>query len=197
MKKIELILAVLLGFLGTAVALPQGPVITGPAAIGQRIPHFTAEAWDMRGATPSKGVLDSLKSKRATVYIFVGTHCPATQAYAERLTQLDGAYAKKGVDFVFLYPNRDDTLDAATAFHKEKQFKGRLIKDDEGKLAHLLGAQRTSELFLTDRKGTVVYHGAIDDSREVSQVKQHFLTMALDATLAGKPVSITESNVVA
>jgi hypothetical protein len=64
-------------------------------------------------------------------------------------------------------------------------------------VAHVLGAQRTSELFVADKKGVVVYHGAVDDSRDPNAVKQRYLAPALDETLAGKAVTTPASQVFA
>ena len=165
--------------------------------IGDRVPAFTAPAIDLSGTQPKTADFDSHKTTRATAYVFVGCTCPATNAYAERLTQLEHTYAPKGVDFLFLYPNKNDTTEEKLAFHKQKQFTGRLIDDEGGKLAHLFKATRTSELFLTDKKGIVVYHGAIDDSRDPAQVKQRYLANALDEMIAGKPVTTSMSEVFA
>jgi hypothetical protein len=43
----------------------------------------------------------------------------------------------------------------------------------------------------------VVFHGGIDDSRDAAGVKEQFLRMALDETLAGKPVTKTAAQVFA
>jgi len=185
------------GGIGSVAAAPTQAAPETGTGIGQRVPPFTAELLDVSGAKPRSAPFDSHKTKHVTAYIFVGTHCPATQAYVERLAQLQKTYKSKGVDILYIYPNHEDTADMKVAFHKEKKLSGRLIDDQGGKLARLFGAQRTSEVFVTDKKGIIVYHGAIDDSRDPSGVKQHYLTTALDQTLAGKPVLTASSQVFA
>ena len=179
---------------GAATAMADKTDVATGTEIGQRLPQFTAPAIDASGKTLE---FDSHKTTRPTIYIFVGTHCPATGAYAERLTDLEKSYAPKGDDFVYLYPNREDTQEAAAAFHKEKKFTGRLIYDQGAQLARLFKAQRTSELFLVNKDGVIVYHGAIDDSRDPSAVKEHYLAKALDELLAGKPITTASSQVFA
>ena len=182
---------------GLALASPDKTEITTGTGIGQRIPQFAAQATDVSGGKPKTVEIDSHKTTRPTVYIFVGTHCPATAAYAERLVQLEKTYGPKGVDLIYLYPNNEDTSGAQLAFHDEKKFTGKLIDDHGARLARLLNAQHTTELFLVNKDGIIVYHGAIDDSRDPDAVKQRYLITALDETLAGKPVTTTASQVFA
>lgn len=136
------------------------------------------------------------KPRRPTAYVFLGTTCPATARYVDRLKALEQRYRGK-VDFLFVYPNRTDSPQAKAAFHKEKGFAGPMIDDQGGKLAKELGAQRTSEVVLVDRKGKVVYRGAIDDHRDSAQVKKTYLATAIDELLAGKPVTTSTSPVFA
>ncbi len=178
---------------GPAAAFADKTDVPTGTEIGQRLPQFTAPAID---ASSGKTVeFDSHKTTQPTIYIFIGTHCPATAAYAERLTQMEKTYAPKGVDIVYLYPNNEDSKEAAIAFHKEKRFTGRLIHDQGAQLARLFNAHRTSELFLVNKDGVIVYHGAIDDSRDPGAVKQRYLATALDELLAGKPITTTSSTV--
>lgn len=180
---------------GTSAASPDKTDVATGTGIGQRLPQFTAPVIDVSGAKPTTTELDSHKTTKPTVYLFVGTHCPATAAYAERLTQLEKTYMAKGVDFIDIYPNREDTHDAQLAFHAEKKFTARVINDEGARLARLFGAKRTTELFLVNQDGVVVYHGAIDDSRDPGTVQQHYLANALDAVLAGKAVTTTSTDV--
>jgi thiol-disulfide isomerase/thioredoxin len=162
-----------------------------------RIPPFTAEAIDFTGPQTKKVPFDSHANDHVTVYFVAGTTCSATKAYAERLQHLEREYRAKGVDFVYVYPNRDDTVEEKLAFHKQKQLGGRLVDDQGGRIARLLGAQRTSEVFVADKQGEVVFHGAVDDSRDPKSTGRAYLAPALDETLAGKPVSTPFSKVFA
>ena len=197
MKKTALTFVLCIVAAGSAGATPDKTDVVTGTGIGQRLPQFTAQVIDVSAGKPKTAEFDSLKTKRSTVYIFVGTHCPATAAYAERLTQLEKTYAPKGIDFIYIYPNREDTTDTKLAFHGEKKFTGRLIDDQGARLAHLFNAQRTSELFLVNKDDVIVYHGAIDDSRDPGAVKERYLATALDQLLGGKPITTAESQVFA
>jgi hypothetical protein len=116
--------------------------------------------------------------------------------YQERFMRLAQAYGPKGVEFVYIYPNRNDSPEHEQAFHKEKNLGGRLIDDRGGRLAGLFKAEKTTEVFLADKKGAIVYHGAVDDSRnDDTAVQKRYVATALDELLAGKPVTITVSPV--
>ena len=179
-----------------AAAADEKPVTIG-TDIGQHVPAFTAPAVDVAATSAKTTEFDSQKTKHVTAYVFVGVTCPATNAYVDRFKQLEQQYGPKGVDFIYMYPNSNDTTDAKLAFHKEKGLTGRLIDDQGAKLARLFKAQRTSELFLVNQQGIVVYHGAVDDSRDPSGVKQRYLATALDALLQGKPIEVATTQVFA
>jgi len=187
--KIFVALAVYFVSITTVAAAGNDPVV------GQHIPPFTSQVLNMSGEASKTTPFDSAAAKRITTYMVIGVNCPATQAYSERVSQLQKAYGPKGVDFIYVYSNREDTLDGKIAFHRERHLGGMLIDDQGGAVAKKLGARRTSELFLANKEGTVVYHGGVDDSRDPAGVKQQYLKMALDQTLAGSPVTVSTSPV--
>lgn len=178
-------------FFTAAAGLAADPLV------GRRLPSFSTEVLDLAGGKPRPSVFESDKATRPTVYIMVGTRCPATGDYAGRFAALQREYAARGVDFIYVYANREDTKEEKIAFHRAKDLGGRLVADGGGEIARRLGATRTTEVFLADAQGTIVFHGGIDDSRSAAGVKQQFLKMALDATLAGQPVAVTSAQVFA
>jgi hypothetical protein len=187
---LTLSLLVLLG--SAAVAAP----VVG-TKVGDRVPQFTATLVNVSGAEPKKTDFDSHATPRATAYVFVGTTCPATKDYLERMRDLEKTYGGKKVDFVFIYPNRPDTSDAKLAFHKDAKLTSPMVDDQGAKLALALGAKRTSEVVLTDKGGVILFRGGIDDNRSATNVTQRYLVTAIDEHLAGKPVTTTTAQVLA
>src|SRR5574341_2610933 len=108
MTKQALILTVCVAAISGVVATSSQTSAATGAPIGERVPQFAAQLIDVSGEQPKPADFDSHKTQRPTVYIFVGTTCPATAAYVERLRALEKTYGEKGVDFIYLYPNRDD-----------------------------------------------------------------------------------------
>jgi hypothetical protein len=170
--------------LALALLLPSLAVAApGNAEVGDPLPTFAKDGHDSR------------KLARPTVYLFLGTTCPASQEYAERIRALDAAYAGK-VDFVYLYPNNTDKPEDKQAHFKRLGLKGRFIDDTGAKIAGTLKATRTTEAVVADKTGKITYRGAIDDNRDsAANVKQRHLAEALDATLAGKPAPVAKTAV--
>jgi hypothetical protein len=157
---------------------------------GRAVPRFEAKLQD-DGKTVT---VDSHRTARPTVYLFVGATCPTTARYLDRLRALEAAHAGK-VDFIYLYPNANESPSQKAAFHAEKKLAGGMIDDAGAKIAGLLGARRTAEVFVVDAKHRIAYHGAIDDDREGRNVTRRHLALALDEVLAGKPVSRPTTDV--
>jgi hypothetical protein len=166
-------------------------------AIGERVPQFTADITSVKGATPQTSKFDSHKTKRISAYIFIGSTCPATNAYVDRFKEIERTYGPKGIDFIYLYPNANDTHDVQLAFHKEKGFAGPLIDDHGAHVAQLFKAKRTTEIFVADKKGIIVFHGGVDNSREPRAITERYLAPALGQLLAGQPITRSTTDVFA
>jgi hypothetical protein len=140
--------------------------------------------------------LDSAKQARLTVYFLAGTTCAATTDYAERLVALVDAYGVKGVDFVFIYPNKNESAADKRKFHKERKLGGAFLNDADGAIVKRLAARRTGEALLCDKEGRVLYRGGVDDNlKDAAKVKARYLAQAIDEALAGKAVSVTTGKV--
>jgi hypothetical protein len=167
------------------------------AGIGQKLPRITAPSVIMTGNEERTAAFDSQQLGKVTAYVIVGTRCPTTAVYVERFKELEKAYAPKGIEFVYIYPNRDDSPEAKRAFHKEHGFAGRMIDDQGAAIAKTLQAKRTSEFVLVDKNGTILFRGGIDDSKEADKVTKRHAAAALDEHLAGKTISVSASQVFA
>ena len=71
------------------------------------------------------------------------------------------------------------------------------IDDSSGAVGHLYGMKTTPHMFVIDKNGVLVYDGAIDDQpdpfHDPSKAK-NYVSEAIDALLAGKPVTVTETK---
>ena len=126
--------------------------------------------------------------------MFMATQCPVSNAYNERMVKLYDAYSKKGIAVVGINANKQESVDEITSHSKEHGFKFPVLKDEQNKIADLYAAQVTPEVFVVNPEGKLVYHGSIDDSRNVDKVKTQTLSVALDALLAGKSVAVSETK---
>ena len=160
-----------------------------PPAIGASIADFTLP--DVDGKAHS---LASLKGDKGTVLIFVAVQCPVSNAYNERMEKLAQDYKARGINVIGINANSTESAADVKKHAAEKSLTFPILKDEGNKIADSLGATRTPEAYLLDANNKLVYHGRIDNSRDMSQVNSSELREALDLTLAGKPVAKTTAN---
>jgi peroxiredoxin len=155
----------------------------------KKVENFTLE--DYNGLKHS---LSDYKSSKAIVLMFIATQCPVSNAYNERMVHLYKEYASKGVAFVGINANKQETVEEIKEHAKEHGFSFPVLKDNSNIVADKLAASVTPEIFVLNRKLEVLYHGRIDDSRRASDVKSEDLRNALNELLAGKPVAVAETK---
>jgi peroxiredoxin len=143
--------------------------------------------------------LAGLKDKKAIVVVFLGTECPINNAYVPRLIELHETYAAKGVQFLAVNSNCQDSAERVADHAKQFAIPFPVLKDKQNQVADLFGAQRTPEAFILDIEAKIRYRGRIDDQIGIaykrSQPSRRDLAIALDELLAGKPVTQAETPV--
>ncbi len=136
----------------------------------------------------------------ATVVCFLGTECPLARLYAPRLQKVADQYASRGVVLLGIDSNLQDTLAEVESFRKSNNLRFDIGMDYDQKVASALGAERTPEVVVLDRNHAIRYRGRIDDQYLPGVVKPQAtvseLTDALDAVLAGEPVSVERTQAV-
>jgi len=161
------------------------PALVAPA-IGTAIEEFTLPDADGKNQT-----LASLKGKNGSVLIFISTQCPVSNAYNERMEALAQEFGKRGIAVIGIDANSTESAEMVKAFATEKHLTFPMLKDPANKLADKLGATRTPEAYLLDGANKLLYHGRIDNSKEESGVNTRELRDAIEAVLAGKPITKT------
>jgi peroxiredoxin len=161
---------------------------TTPARLNARVGNFTLK--DTTGKAVS---LASLHDKKAIVVVFIGTECPINNAYMPRLAELQKSYAPRGVQFLAVNANQQDTAERIAEHAREYAIPFPVLKDEGNHVADLFAAQRTPEAFVLDAEQRIRYRGRIDDQFGIgykrAQPTERDLVRALDELLAGKPVS--------
>ncbi len=174
------------------VALLPGLALAGEntpnAGIGAKVTSFKLR--DYRGAERS---LDEFASNKAIVLAFVSCECPVARQYGPRLASLAKEYESKGVAFVAIDPNQQDSPSDIAKYSKEAKIGFPILKDVNNVLADQLGVQRTTEVFVLDPDRVIRYRGRIDDQYNVGinrpKPQRNDLAEALTEMLAGKAVS--------
>jgi len=155
----------------------------------KRVSDFTLE--DYKG---EKHSLSDYKSSKAIVLMFIATQCPISNSYNERMVELYKDYSSKGVTFVGINSNKQESAEEVQNHSKEHGFKFVVLKDWNNVVADTLEASVTPEIYVLNSQREVLYHGRIDDSSRENRVTSKDLRAALDRILAGKTVEVTETK---
>ena len=162
-------------------------------ALGTETPQF-----DLPGVDGQSHSLDSYRDAEALVLVQSCNHCPYVQAWEGRMIELQGDFGPRGFRLVAIGSNDvdshpEDSFEAMRERARERGFNFDYLYDESQEIARTLGSQRTPEVFLFDRDRRLVYHGAIDDSRDDRTVTRHYLRDALDALFAGEEPPVAET----
>jgi thiol-disulfide isomerase/thioredoxin len=141
--------------------------------------------------------LKELKGDKGAVLMFVSSQCPVVRAYNDRMNAIAADYAAKGITFIGINSNATEMEAGAAApqawvkEHIAATYKFPVYFDKGNVLADKLGATVTPEAYFLDPNGKLLYHGAIDNSRDAGNVTEPTLKIAFDSALAGKPIAKT------
>jgi peroxiredoxin len=140
--------------------------------------------------------LADFKDRAALVVIFICNHCPYVVHIRAGLAQLARDYQPRGVGIVGINANDVENYpsDGPALMRDEVKQAGYTfpyLYDETQSVAKAYHAACTPDIFLFDKNHKLVYRGQFDASRPGSglPVTGKDLRAALDAVLAGKPVS--------
>jgi peroxiredoxin len=179
------------------VAVAEGVTPNGrdlvPPIVGAQVADVALK--DVSGRLRTLG---EYKNKKAIVVVFVGTECPLANLYFPTLAEMQKRYSTKGVQFLAVNSNDQDSFADVVAHAQERKLPFPVLKDEGQRAADAFGARRTPEVFLLDGSRAIRYRGRIDDQygytyRRAAPTRTE-LKDALDELLAGKPVTTRESE---
>lgn len=175
-----------------AIAIVIAAIASTGAAqspLGRKLEAFQLQ--DVRG---KKYELADFRDRKLVVLAFLGTECPLAKRYGQRLGQLADEYEPRGVSFIGLNANVQDSVTEMAAFARDHNIRFPLLKDLANQVADSVGAERTPTVFVLDDKRIIRYWGRVDDQYGVGYVREepqrHDLQAAIDELLAGKVVSV-------
>ena len=159
--------------------------------LGTTAPDFKLP--DTNGKTVA---LADFKDKSALLVMFICNHCPYVKHIRAGLAQLARDYLPRGVAIVGVNSNDvanypDDSPARMKAEVKSVGYLFPYLYDESQAVAKAYRAACTPDLYLFDKGRKLVYRGQFDDSRPGNgvPVTGKDVRAALDAVLAGKPVS--------
>lgn len=161
----------------------------------RRIENFT-----LRDCGGKRVSLEDFKESRFIVVAFLGVECPLAKIYAPRLQKLSAEYRDRGVAFLGIDSNRQDSLPELAAYVRLHKIEFPVLKDPGNRVADHFAATRMSEVFVLDSEHIVRFHGRIDDQYGPGYARpkpsREDLRKALDELLADTVVSEPKTDVV-
>jgi peroxiredoxin len=140
--------------------------------------------------------LYKMTDAKAVVMVMQGVGCPIVQKMTPDLKAVQAAYEGKGVKFLMLNANNQDTRQAIAAEAESFSVTMPILKDEGQKVAEPMGVVRTAEVFVIQPKTwKIVYHGPLNDrltyGREKAKASNNYVADVLDAALAGKATPVS------
>jgi peroxiredoxin len=132
-----------------------------------------APTFDLPGVDGRQHSLGDYADTPALAVVWSCNHCPYVQAWEGRMIELQREFGDRGFGLVAINSNDADA-------YPEDSFEAMQA--------------RAEGLFDGDRR--LVYHGAIDDSREENEVSERYLRDAIEAVLAGESPAVDETPAV-
>jgi peroxiredoxin len=143
--------------------------------------------------------LADFDGKPALLVIFLCNHCPYVKHIGNDLARLTAEYMDKGVAVVGINSNDweafpDDSPEKMIEEIRIRGYRFPYLIDETQEVAKAYRAACTPDFFLFDAERKLVYRGQMDDSRPGNGVPitGRDLRAALDAVLAGQPVTIEQ-----
>jgi peroxiredoxin len=160
-----------------------------------------APTFDLPGIDGDSHSLEDYADKPALAVVWSCNHCPYVQAWEGRMIDLQREFGDRGLALVAINSNDadaypEDSFDAMKARAGQQGFNFDYLYDEDQSVLNAYGAERTPEVFLFDADRRLVYHGAIDDSREEGEVTQRYLGDAIEALLAGEEPPVADTPAV-
>jgi thioredoxin-related protein len=175
-----------------AISMMTISALSDPLAIGSSIPSPESKMKDISGKEIA--FKDAMK-KNGLLVMFSCNTCPVVKKYQSRTLETGKFAIDNEIGVIVLNSNeatRDegDSFDDMKQYAKDQGYNFSYVLDKNSVMADAFGATRTPELFLFDKNGKLVYHGAIDDNPNgPDKVTRQHAQLAMQEMVSGKTVS--------
>jgi Ca2+-binding EF-hand superfamily protein/mono/diheme cytochrome c family protein len=169
----------------------SGPEVLKPGdvGIGRMIEDLSFTTLDGQSAS-----LSGFKRKSSLVILMTSATCPVSKRYIPSVAKLATELTAQNVALLLLNPFASETADEIKAQLTEAGITAAYLHDKDKKLAAMLHASTTTEVFLLDATRTLVYRGAFDDQYGINYSldapKHRYLHDAISAHLKGETPAI-------
>ena len=166
--------------------------------VGDTIEDFTLKNIDDKMVS-----LSDYTDAKGFIIVFTCNMCPYSVANEDRIIALDKKYKGLGYPVIAINPNDPkampgDGFAEMKVRAKEKGFTFPYLLDEGQKVYPKFGASRTPHVYIVSKpEMKLEYIGAIDNSsRNPNKVTEKYVENAVDALLAGKKPTKTETRAI-
>jgi thioredoxin-related protein len=193
MKKLLSILPI------ASIAFLSMQAVNDPLPIGSSLPNPDSKMKDISGKEVS---FKEAMKKNGLLVMFSCNTCPVVRKYQSRTLETAKFATDNGIGVILLNSNEatrsdGESFDDMKEYGKDQGYPFSYVVDKNSSMADAFGATRTPEVFLFDKSGKLVYHGAIDDNaNDPGEVTRKHAKIAIEEMVAGKNVSTTKTRFV-
>jgi peroxiredoxin len=166
------------------------------ASVGKPAPDFTL--------TDTTGKTHKLADYAGKVVVleWINDGCPFVQRHykSKNMQTLQQTYTGKDVVWLSICSSNKgqqgnhSAADWEALRQKQGHKSTALLLDEPGTVGRAYAAKTTPHMYVIDKKGVLVYNGAIDSNNDDVTKAENFVAPAIDAALAGKPVAKATST---
>lgn len=180
-----------------AIAIMALKPVNDPLPIGSSLPSTDTKMKDISGKEIS---FKEVTRENGLLVMFSCNTCPVVHKYESRTVESCKKAMDSKIGVVLLnsneaYREKGDSYDDMKDYAKKLSYGWNYVVDQKSTMADAFGATRTPEVFLFNKQGKLVYHGAIDDNANgPDEVTRKHLSIAMDELVAGKDVSTKQTR---
>jgi formylglycine-generating enzyme required for sulfatase activity len=151
---------------------------------------------DVNGVIQQPG---SHRGTRATVFVFLATHCPISNSYIPELNRLHARSSSKRVEFYGIVCDQHTTPQNAAEHQRKYDIHFPVFLDTAGTFQRRFNPTHTPQAVVVNSMGKVVYSGRIDDryrelARPRPRAQRRELIDALQAVTAGRQPKVVHAK---
>lgn len=156
--------------------------------------------FDLPSTDGKRYKLSDFEKNKHLVVFFTCNHCPYVIGSDEVTRATAEKYTKKGVGFVAINSNSEntypeDSFENMVKRMEKHKFPWVYLHDKDQSVAREYGALRTPHFYVFDESRNLVYTGrGVDSPRDTSRMMVNDLDRALDELTSGMPVSVPVTN---
>jgi len=137
--------------------------------------------------------IEDYTDKKGIVIMFISTQCPVSNAYNNRMQKLNDDFESE-FSFIGINSNKQENIDEIKQHASDNELKFVILKDSKNLIADRFEANSTPEVYVLSNNFEQLYHGRIDDSRNIENITVSDLRNVLTEIIKGEQISIKETK---